>query len=440
QTMRPLAPERLCLFMRSALLRLIDALDQAPGTALSALDVLPAAERRLLGEDWNATAADYPQDQCIHELFEAQAARRPDAIALVHEDSVLSYGELDARANRLAHHLRTLGVGPEVVVGLCVERSLDLVVGLLGILKAGGAYLPPDPNYPAERLGYMLVDSRVAVLVTWGGLAEQLPAPQARVVRLDVEWATIAQAPGHAPVSGVCPDNLAYVIYTSGSTGQPKGVGGRHAGLTNRAMAQQGIAAYSEADVCCQKGSISFFDSLFEILAPLVWGQKLVVVSEVAASDVQALVLELEKGTVTRLVTVPSLAAAMLEVPDATPGLRRIAGWTLSGEAIGLDLLEQLSRALPECRFVNLYGSTEVTADAISYVAQGHEDSVPIGRPISNTRIYLLDGRGEPVPLGVTGEIHIGGAGVARGYLNRPDLTAERFVPDRFAVECGQVG
>src|SRR6185295_10204402 len=185
-----------------ALLRLIDALDQAPGTALSALDVLPADERRLLVEDWNATAADYPQDQCIHELFEAQAARRPDAIALVHEDSVLSYGELDARANRLAHHLRRLGVGPEVLVGLCVERSLDMVVGLLGILKAGGAYLPLDPAYPVDRIAFVLADSKAAVLVSQ---EDHLAWPRKTAVRsvcLDADWPVIERQPTSAPASG----------------------------------------------------------------------------------------------------------------------------------------------------------------------------------------------------------------------------------------------
>ena len=233
QVEKPFDPRRICGFMQTALFNLVEALETAPDMAVSAIDVLPAAERRQLVEEWNDTAADYPRDKCLHELFGEQAAKTPDAVALVYEDNTLSYGELDRRSNQLAHHLRGLGVGPDVIVGLCVERSLGMVVGLLGILKAGGAYLPLDPDYPAERLGYMLADARCAVVVTQAQLVDRLPGHDARVVRIDADWNEIATQPAGAVRNTTLPDNLAYVIYTSGSTGRPKGVLVEHCSVVN---------------------------------------------------------------------------------------------------------------------------------------------------------------------------------------------------------------
>jgi len=411
---------------------LLEEIVADPERRVSEFDLLSKAERHQLAVEWNDTAGDYPRDKCMHELFAEQAARTPDAVAVVFENQQLSYGELDRRSNQLAHHLRSLGVGPEVVTGLCVERTLDLVIGLLGILKAGGAYLPLDPGYPQERLAYMLADARAPVLVTQARLQDVLPRHEARIVRMDADWAEIAQQPGTAPSSGLMPDNLAYVIYTSGSTGKPKGVGGRHASVTNRVTAQQRIAAYSDTDVCCQKGSVGFVDSLFEILAPMSWGKKLVVVSSEASTDAQELISELKRHQVTRLVSVPSLALTMITLPEAPGRLAGINCWVLSGEACGAELLRRLSEALPNCRFVNLYGSTEVAADATAYAAEGEEELIPIGRPILNTQAYILGEHFEAVPIGVSGELYIGGVGLARGYLGRPGLTAERFVPNPF--------
>src|SRR6185503_10498641 len=338
QTMRPLAPERLCLFMRSALLRLIDALDQAPGTALSALDVLPAAERRLLVEDWNATAADYPQDQCIHELFEAQAARRPDAIALVHDDSVLSYGELDARANRLAHHLRTLGVGPEVVVGLCVERSLDLVVGLLGILKAGGGYVPLDPSYPPDRLAFMLEDSVPVALLTDAASIGCLPSPATMAVcrldQADPPWQHQTASALDPLAIGLSSRNLAYVIYTSGSTGRPKGVTIEHAQVKRLFAATHGWFDFGPEDVWTMFHSFAFDFSVWELWGSLLHGGRVVLVPlQISRSAAEFYRLLCTEG-VTVLNQTPSAFRALMQAQAESAQSHRLRCVTFGGEAL----------------------------------------------------------------------------------------------------------
>jgi amino acid adenylation domain-containing protein len=396
------------------------------------LRIVTQEERQKLLVGWNATAGDYPRDKFVHELFAAQAAQTPDAVAVVFEDQELSYGELEQRSNQLAHYLRSLGVGPEVVTGLCVERSVDLVIGLLGILKAGGAYLPLDPRHSQERLAYMLADARAPVLLTHASLQDAMPKDHARIVLMDADWTEMAKQPGTAPSSGLMPDNLAYVIYTSGSTGKPKGVGGRHAGVVNRVIAEQWFPAYSATDVCCQKASVGFIDSLFEVLAPISWGKKLVVISSAATNDAQELISELRRQQVTRLICVPSLALAMITLPEARDLLAGLDCWVLSGEACGAGLLRRLAEALPNCRFVNWYGSTEVTSDATVYGMGGQEELIPIGQPILNAQIYILDDQLEAVPIGVGGELYIGGVGLARGYLGRSALTAERFIANPF--------
>src|SRR4029077_8079430 len=268
--------------------------------------------------------------------------------------------------------------------------------------------------------------TQAALQLPWADDVEQ-------IVKLDADWPAIARQSAAAPRNMTRPENLGYVLYTSGSSGRPKGVGGRHASMSNRVAAQARIGAYAASDVCCQKGSIGFGDTMFEIVTPLAWGRPLVVVPASASSDPAALADVLEREHVTRLVTVPSLAAALLEVVDAPRRLARLSGWTLSGEALAGELLERLSAALPSCRFVNLYGSTEVAADASCHVGDGGEGrSVPIGRAIGNVQAYVLDGAVEPVPVGVVGELYIGGVGLARGYLGRAGLTAERFVPSPF--------
>ena len=400
------------------------ALDYAP---------LSAAEHERIVLDWNATATTYPGDKCVHELFVEQAARTPDATALVFEDNRLSYGELDRRSNQFAHHLRKHGVGREKVVGLCLERSLDLIVEVLGIFKAGGAYLPLDPSYPPQRLAYMMADAKVSVLVTQSALAGLVSEFDGVTVRLDADRLAIDGQAETMPAGGARPDNLAYVMYTSGSTGRPKGVMGLHGGIVNRIAAQREIAALSEADRCVQKTSIGFVDSIFELVGPLLCGSQLTIAGEAAVKAPDELVALLERARITRLVSVPSLAAAMLAVPRAERRLGALRSWTLSGEALPGELLTQLSSALPSSRFINLYGSTEVAADATCHVAEGGEgQSVPIGRPIANVQAYVLDDNLEPLPVGVAGELYIGGAGLARGYAGRTGLTAERFIPSPF--------
>jgi amino acid adenylation domain-containing protein len=413
--------------------RLLAAIVAEPDRQLGELDLLGADERTLLLEGWNDTAADYPREQSLHALFAAQAARTPDAAAVVFEDEVLSYAALDARSSQLAHHLRDLGVGPEVVVGLCLERSIQMVVALLAILKAGGAYLPLDPDYPAERLAFMLADAQAPVVITQAALRDTLPAHWGHLVVLDAEAQAIAARPTTLVLAKVTPQTLAYVIYTSGSTGTPKGVGGLHGGAANRIWAQGQIASFSETDIVAQKTSIGFVDAFFETLCPLLWGGQLVVVPSEAAVSPEDLVATLVKSQSTHLVTVPSLAAVIEPAKLAELGAR-LRCWTLSGEAFGASLAHRLRQAMPGCRFINLYGSTEVHADATCHVVEGDSDSVPIGRPIANTRVYVLDQGLEPTPIGVAGELYIAGDGLARGYLNRPGLTAERFMACPFGT------
>ena len=418
--------------------RLLEAAVAHPDRAIGSLDILSGEERASILRGWNDTAHALSA-ATLPELFAAQVARRPDAIAVVFEDESLSYGALDRRANRLAHHLRALGVGPETVVGLCLARSLDMIVGLIGILKAGGAYLPLDPHYPQERLAFMLADAGARVLVTHSALMEQLPAQASRhlhsIVRLDADAAAIAAQPAGAPAIDLDPQHPAYVIYTSGSTGTPKGVVGTHNGIANRIIAQTRIRPFVHNDTCCQKTSIGFVDSIFETLGPLCMGAPLVIVPDATSRDPEQLTAIIESAQITRLITVPSLAATLVSEPDVPRRLGSLSTWTLSGEVLSSDLLRRLLDACPDCQFVNLYGSSEVAADATWHIPSAcDEPRISIGRPLPNYRVYILDGSLQPVPAGVAGELYISGAGLARGYLDRAGLTAERFVADRFGA------
>ena len=431
------------------------------------------------------------EDRCIHELFEEQVRRAPDAVALVCEavaqrmldsddgatearvlvDRSLSYGQLNARANQLARYLRSQGVGPDQRVGLCMDRGPQMVIGLLGILKAGGAYVPLDPGYPARRLEYLVADAAPVMILTQERLKDLPGLSGARCGCVDSQWEQI-QEYGQDNLSredsGVTPRHLAYVIYTSGSTGEPKGVMASGAASVNRLLAQEQVQAITAQEICCQKTSIGFVDSVFETLGALLGGAPLVVADQEQASDVQQLMRLCSRYGVTRLVSVPSLAQTMLEA-GAARDLKGLRSWTLSGEALGAELLRRLREALPECRILNLYGSSEVSADATWYDSELAADppqpkggvpigrplantqvyvldgqaqpvtSVPIGRPLRNTQVYVLDEQGQPAPIGVWGEICVGGRGVARGYLGRPELTAERFVSDPFGEPGGRL-
>ncbi|HEV3391341.1 MAG TPA: amino acid adenylation domain-containing protein, partial [Solirubrobacteraceae bacterium] len=405
--------------------RLLEEVALDADRALSALPLLTAAEERQLAA-WNATAAPCAPELCVHDLFAAQASRTPEAVAVALGERQLSYGELECRSNQLAHHLQGLGVGPDVVVGLCVERSLDMVVGLLGILKAGGAYLPLDSSYPAERLAYMLRDARAPVLVTQSSLSASVPASGARVVRLDADAEALAASSPRPPASGTRADHLAYVLYTSGSTGRPKGVLGTHRAIVNRLRREEGSAA----EVYAQRTTINFVDAIWELFMPLIRGQRTVLIPEDAAKDVNRLVAVLSETAATRMAIVPALLQAVLESgEDLGARLPRLRYWSCGGEALATETALRFKKQLPEAVLANFYGTSEFW-DAAGYEEGGADglSSVPIGRPIRNMQVHVLDGHLRPVPLGVAGELYVTGAGLARGYLGRAGLTAERFV------------
>jgi amino acid adenylation domain-containing protein len=393
--------------------------------SISELPLLTPAERHQIHVEWNNTWAEYPQDKCIHQLFEEQVDRSPDAVAVVFEGEQLTYGELNVKANQLAHYLRSLGVGPEVLVGLYVERSFDTIVGMLGILKAGSAYVPLDPAYPEERLGFMLEDSSVPVLLTQTQLVELLPPSSARVVCVDGDIEKIAFHSSENPSSRVTPDNLAYVIYTSGSTGKPKGVLLAHQGLCNLATAQiQLFGVHSESRIL-QFASFSFDASVSEIVMALISGATLVLAKRESLMPGPALIGLLREEAITTVTLPPSVLAVL--PPEEFPALQTII---VAGEACPPDLVGRWASGR---QFFNAYGPTEATVCATVALCSDGSQKPTIGRPIANTQIYILDPHNQPVPIGVPGELHIAGVGLAKGYLNRPDLTDEKFVPNPFS-------
>ncbi|MEH2382478.1 MAG: amino acid adenylation domain-containing protein [Nostoc sp.] len=415
---------------------LLESIVTNPEYSLSQLPLLTETELHKLLVEWNDTSVEYPQHQCIHQLFEAQVERTPDAVAVAFESEQLTYCELNARANQLAHYLQKLGVGPEVLVGICTERSLCTIIGLLGILKAGGAYVPLDPAYPQERLAFMLSDSQVPLLLTQQQLGEKLPEHQAQVVCLDTDWNIITQQSQDNPVSISKADNLAYVIYTSGSTGQPKGILGLHRGAVNRFHWMWQSYPFMQAEICCQKTSLNFVDSVWEIFGPLLQGVPTVIVPDNILKDPQQLVKTLASNNVTRLVLVPSLLSVLLDTyTNLQLRLPLLNLWISSGEVLSINILQQFREILPQSTLLNLYGSSEVSADVTHHRISPQAsmpEHVSIGRPIANTQIYILDATGQPAPIGIPGELHIGGDGLARGYLNRLELTAEKFIPNPF--------
>ncbi|MGQ0593714.1 MAG: amino acid adenylation domain-containing protein [Gammaproteobacteria bacterium] len=415
---------------------LLESIVAKPDSPLSDLEFLTEPERRQLLVEWNATEAEYPKDKCIHQLFEAQVERTPEAVAVVYEDQALTYAELNAKANQLAHFLRNLGVGPDVLVGICVERSLETVIGILGILKAGGAYVPIDPSYPKERIAFMVEDARPEVILTQASLRELLP-DHAEAFCLDSKWEEIAQSSTNNPIASALPDNRAYVIYTSGSTGRAKGVDIPHGALCNVMCWMQSSFRLRPEDRVVQRTSLCFDASVWELFAPLMIGAVLIAPCS-ARGDIDALMQAVKDHRVTVLKIVPSLLEALVmseELPRCNSLRRIFCGGEILIATLGKQVLDCGDIAL-----VNCYGPTETTIDVTTCDVRKTtiSSSVPIGRPIGNTQIYLLDWQLNPVPVGVPGELFIGGAGLARGYLNHPELTAERFIPNPFGEREGE--
>ncbi|WP_416196956.1 amino acid adenylation domain-containing protein [Pseudomonas sp. Teo4] len=404
-----------------------------PVERVQALPLCDAVELQQLVHGYNDTFVDYPSDTCVHTLIEAQAQKTPDAVALVFGERQLSYRELNGQANQLAHQLIGQGVGPDVLVGICVERSLEMVVSLLAVLKAGGAYVPLDPEYPRERLAYMFEDSGIALLLTQSHLRDQLPVPgSVRALNVDEQGhlACSTEATGVQPQ----PENLAYVIYTSGSTGKPKGAGNRHKALTNRLCWMQQAYGLSATDAVLQKTPFSFDVSVWEFFWPLMVGARLVVAAPGDHREPARLVRLIEQQNITTLHFVPSMLQVFLQ-DEGVSRCTSLSRIVCSGEALQVDAQQQVFAKLPNAGLYNLYGPTEAAIDVTHWTCRDEGlDSVPIGQPIANLGTYVLADDLSPLPAGLVGELYLGGEGLARGYHRRPGLTAERFVASPFGT------
>jgi amino acid adenylation domain-containing protein/thioester reductase-like protein len=403
-----------------------------PQTVIDGLDILNDRALHQLLVEFNQTQAEYPQTQCIHQLFEAQVNQTPNQIAVVFKNQQLTYQELNQKANQLAHFLQKRGVKPEVPVGICVERSLEMIIGILGILKAGGAYIPLDPSYPKERLAFMLSDAQIPLLLTQNRLLGNLPHPQAKILCLDTDWQSISQENSENLASQTTPENLVYVIYTSGSTGTPKGVQITHQNLVHSTYAR--ILYYQQpVKNFLLLSSFAFDSSIAGIFWTLCQGGTLHLPPEGSQRDVLNLIELISQHQVSHLLSLPSLHALILEHSDPEK-LASLETVIVAGEACSKSLVKQHLQFLPNTALFNEYGPTEATVWSSVYHCKSAEltSQILIGCPIPNTQIYILNRYLQPVPIGVPGEIYIGGAGVSRGYLNRPDLTAEKFISNPF--------
>jgi arthrofactin-type cyclic lipopeptide synthetase C len=438
-----IGPMRICEYMRTALTGLIEALESVPEISLARLEVLPESERHQLLYGWNETKDAFPAEKCIHELFEQQAARTPGATAVAFEDDELSYSELNRRANRLAHFLRGLGVGPDERVALCVERGFEMVVALLAVLKAGGAYVPLDPAYPEERLRFLLEDSAPVALLTQGHLRELLAglSPALPVLDLTAEnspWNELPETNLDPRGIGLTSSHLTYVIYTSGSTGVPKGVLVEHANLFNTLVATSSQLRLGSQDRIPFVSGQAFDISLFELLTVLTVGGTVEIWRHEQSLDVTRTVRSLQRITV--LHAVPTLMREIVSAIESQQASTSVRLALTGGDAVPRALIEEMRHAFGEASVQVLYGPTETAILATDFDcsnSSGGLKNPPIGRPLANVRVYILDTNLEPVPVGVAGELYISGAGVARGYLNRPGLTAEKFVCDPFSSDPG---
>ncbi|MFC1715834.1 amino acid adenylation domain-containing protein [Candidatus Poribacteria bacterium] len=405
---------------------------------ISQLSILTEPERHQLLVEWNDTQTEYPEDKCIHQLFEAQVERAPDAVAVMLGDKQLTYRELNVRANQLAHHLIKCGVEPDILVGICMERSLEMVVGLLGILKAGGAYVPLDPSYPKERLSFMLEDSQVSVLLSLEELLDELPEHKIQVICLDSEWKAIERESEENPISEAVPENLAYVMYTSGSTGKPKGTEICHHGVTRLLFGVDYVHLDASRSIL-HMAPISFDASTFEVWGALLHGARCVLFRD-RIPTAEALGNAIRKYEIDTLWLTASLFNTLIdEAPEVLSDVKQLL---TGGEALSVYHVRRALSLLPSTQIINGYGPTESTTFTCCYQIPNQLSesisSIPIGRPIGNTKVYLVDSHLQPVPVGVPGELHIGGLGLARGYLNRLELTAERFIPNPFSDEPGE--
>jgi amino acid adenylation domain-containing protein len=418
-------------------------LEQAAADAdvrLSQLELLGEAERALVLEEWNRTEAEYPADRCIHEIFEAQAARAPGAVAVRFKEESLTYGELNVRANQLAHHLRRRGVGPEARVGICLERGVEMVICILAVLKAGGAYVPLDPAYPADRVAFTLSDAGVPVVLAQEKVRATLAPPDGvELISLDAARAEIAAEPAENPRSGAGPDSLAYVIYTSGSTGAPKGALIEHRNVARLFSATDAWFGFGPDDVWTLFHSYAFDFSVWELWGALLYGGCVVVVPQLVTRDPEAFHALVQREGVTVLNQTPSAFRQFIQVDDERGGELSLRYVVFGGEALEPASLREWveRRGADTPRLVNMYGITETTVH-VTYRPLSRDDvfggsGSPIGRAIPDLRLYVLDPARRPVPVGVPGELYVGGAGVARGYLNRPELTAQRFIDNPFA-------
>jgi amino acid adenylation domain-containing protein len=402
------------------------------------VDTLSAEDRQKLLVRWNDTASNYPRNLCVHQLFEQEAARRPDAVAIRFGDERLTYRQVNERANQIAHRLRKLGVGPEVMVGTLLDRSLDLVIGLLGILKAGGAFVPLDPNYPTERLEFMAADIAAPVLLVQDSVVRRMSNPdwqRGKALSLEQNAADVAQESVENPVNQTTAESLAYVMYTSGSTGQPKGVMVNHRAVV-RLVKNTNYIELSEQEVFLQFSPVSFDASTLEIWGPLLNGGCLAVMPPERQS-LSDLGTAIRQYGVTTLWLTAGLFNAMVEqrLDDLRPLKQLLAG----GDALSPAHVRKALEGLPECRLINGYGPTEGTTFSCCHTISAEDaegSSIPIGRPISNTQAYLLDSENQLVRPGEVGELCIGGDGLARGYLNQPQLTDAKFIRHLFRDEC----
>lgn len=409
---------------------LLESVSADPDQAIAAVPFMLENELQTMLNEWNQTKAEFPADFCMHQWFEALAEKQPDAVAVTYEGQQLTYSELNKKANQLSHYLRKNGLRQENLVGICMERSLEMMIAILGTLKTGGAFIPLDPVYPEERLAYMIEDSSLSVLLTQSGLAERLQSYNATVIAVDGQWETIAKQEDTNLSLEMDPDNLAYVIYTSGSTGHPKGTMLRHRGWCNLGAAQKKAFGVGPGSRILQFSSLSFDASVWEMVMALLSGAALCLTNREMLTSGQGLLEVLQRDAITTVTLPPSVLSVVPE--SELPNLSTIV---TAGEACTPDLVSRWAKGR---RFFNAYGPTETTVCASMLdVSDNSYTNPPIGKPIDNFQLYVLDSNARPLPVGVPGELHIAGMGLARGYLNRPDLTAEKFIPNPFSPEEG---